>query len=55
VTREPITAVPTVEPRDRMNWVDEVATPRSLFSTVLWTARVAEGMSGPRPRPVIMR
>ena len=35
VTSEPMTAVPTVEPRDRMNCVAEVATPRRLFSTVL--------------------
>ena len=53
VTSEPTTAVPTVEPMDRMNCVAEVATPSSRRSTVLCTVSVAVGIM--RPRPVTVR
>jgi hypothetical protein len=52
---DPITAVPTVAPTERMNCVAEVATPSMLRSTVLCTARFAVGMIQPSPKPVTAR
>ena len=47
----PNTAVPTVEPTLRKNWVDAVATPRSLRCEEFWMMRVKTCRAMPRPTP----
>ena len=47
----PNTAMPTVEPTLRKNWVDAVATPRSARSTAFCTTSVYCCIAMPRPTP----
>jgi len=43
---------PTVPPRVRANWLDDVATPRSDTSTEFWTTTRVASVTNPIPKPV---
>ena len=47
----PKTAIPTVDPTFRKNWVDAVATPRSARAASFWTTSVYCCIAMPSPSP----